>query len=159
MVNFEFKDIRVEVTVNMERHDYKDTTGHYRSHYRREAVVNVNFWDFVICNNLYELALVKSTLNYFMQAYWKRSSKQGTKIELSTSLEHGDFLTLQILNLIAKQKNNVYSLEVSLTNNGQLLAPIYLSAQEVIMLDIAISKAINFLTPQTVYSGVVKDNS
>jgi len=151
MFKFEFKDIWIEARGEMERYDYEDSTNHYRSHYNRNTVVTVNFWNFVICNDLYELAMVKSALNYFMQAYWKRSTKQGAKIELATSLEHGVDDTLQKLNLIAKQKNNVYSLEVSLTDIKHQFAPIYLSGQEVIMLDIAISKAINILTPEAVY--------
>jgi hypothetical protein len=57
----------------------------------------------------------------------------------------------QSLNLIAKQRNNINSLEVSLTENGNRFGCVYLSAQEVIMLDIAIAKAITLLTPQTVY--------
>jgi len=151
MFKFEYKKIRIEATVEMKRYDFKDNFGVARA-YDRNVIVRVHFWDFVICNDLYELAKVKSTLSYFMQAFWKRSTKQGTKIELDTSLEHVEEYNLQMLSLIAKQKNNIYSLEVSLTRNGHQLEPIYLSGQEVIMLDIAISKAISILTPEAVYS-------
>ncbi|MFA6413818.1 MAG: hypothetical protein WCW53_14095 [Syntrophales bacterium] len=151
MVKFEFKGIKIEATVEMEQYDFRDNRGNYKTHFNRNAGVMIRFWDFVIYNDLYELAMVKSTLNYFMQAYWKRSTKQGTKIELATSLEHKDDGSRQSLNLIAKQKNNINSLEVSLTENGNRFGCIYLSAQEVIMLDIAVAKAITLLTPQTVY--------
>jgi len=152
MIQFEFKGIKFEATVEMERYDFRDNGGHYKTRFNRKASVMIHFWDFVIDNNLYELAMVKSTLNYFMQAYWKRSTKQGTKIELATSLEHKDDDSLQSLSLIAKQKNQIHSLEISLTENGNRSACIYLSAQEVIMLDIAIGKAIALLTPQMVFS-------
>lgn len=151
MVKFEFKGIKIEATVEMEQYDFRDNRGNYKTHFNRKAGVMIRFWDFVIYNDLYELAMVKSTLNYFMQAYWKRSTKQGTKIELATSLEHKDDGSRQSLNLIAKQRNNINSLEVSLTENGNRFGCVYLSAQEVIMLDIAIAKAITLLTPQTVY--------
>lgn len=153
MVKFEHKGIKIEATVEMERYDYKDDNNVGRTRYDRNVSVRFCFSDFVICNDLYNLAMVKSALQYFMQAYWKRSTKQGAKIDLATSLEHyKDNGSLQSLNLTAKQKNNIQSLEVSLTESGQQLAPIYLSAQEVIMLDIAISKAIALLMPEVVYS-------
>lgn len=152
MIEFGFRGIRIEAKVEMERYDFRDFRGNYRTRFNRKACAVIHFWDFVIFNNLYELAMVKSTLNYFMQAYWKRSTKQGTKIELATSLEHRDDDSLQSLSLIAKQKNQIHSLEISLTENGNRSACIYLSAQEVIMLDIAIGKVIALLTPQTVYS-------
>ncbi|MEI7638589.1 MAG: hypothetical protein WCJ37_14870 [Syntrophus sp. (in: bacteria)] len=153
MVKFEHKKIKIEVKAEITQHDYRDEAGNYKSQFNRNVSVKAKFLDFSIDNNLYELAMVKSTLNYFMQAYWKRSTKLGSKIDLATSLEHyKDNGSLQSLNMSAKQKNNIYSLEISLTEDGQQLAPIYLSAQEVIMLDIAISKAIALLAPEVVYS-------
>lgn len=147
MVKFDYYGISIEATVEMKRHDYKDANNVGRTRFDRNVFVIVQFWNFVITNDLYELALVKSSLNYFMQAYWKRGSKLGNKIELATSLEHND--TMQKLSFIAKQKNNKYSLEVSLTENSQQCECIYLSGQEVILLDVAFSKAIALLMPQT----------
>lgn len=95
--------------------------------------------------------MVKSTLSYFMQAYWKRSSKAGSKIELATVLFHDDDFNPQALNMIARQKNGIQSLEISVTDNGMPAGEVYLSGQEVIMLDVAIGKAINLLSPETVY--------
>ncbi|MDD2366090.1 MAG: hypothetical protein PHN84_07995 [Desulfuromonadaceae bacterium] len=151
MVDFEFKGIKVEVTVEIQRHECRDSRGHYKSHFSRNANVTADFWDFVIFNDLYELATVKSTLNYFMQAYWKRSSKAGSKIELASALKHDYGEHPQSLYLVARQKNGIHYLEISLTENGKTANNIYLSGQEVIMLDIAIGKAINLLTPETIY--------
>ncbi len=149
MVKFEYKGIRIEARAEIRQHTFKAGS---KSHVNRCTSISVSFWDFVICDNLYELAMVKSTLNYFMQAYWKRKTSQGTRIDLATSLKHyqnNGFV--QLLSLTARQKNNTQSLEVSLTENGQLVSKEYFSGQEVIMLDIAISKAIALLSPQVEY--------
>ena len=151
MIEFNFKGISVSATVEMERYDYRDNGGHYKTRFNRNTVVKANFWGFVIDNELYELAMVKSSLNYFMQAYWKRSSRAGSKIELATVLFHDDNFNPQALNMIARQKNVIQSLEISVADNGMPAGEVYLSAQEVIMLDIAIGKAINLLSPETVY--------
>jgi hypothetical protein len=152
MFEFNFKDISIEAKVKIRHYDYR-ASGYYRSHVFRNVIVNVNFWDFMICNDLYELATVKSTLNYFMQAYWKRSSNQENRINLDTSIEHNpnnEDGTWQKLNLSARKKARINYLEVSLTNVFETKIPMYLSGQEVIMLDIAISKVINLLSPQEI---------
>jgi len=151
MIDFEFKGIRVNAKVELERYDYKDANNRGQTRFNRNMAVTVGFWDYIIVNDLYELAMVKSTLSYFMQAYWKRSSKAGSKIELATALFHDDDFNPQALNLIARQKNGIQSMEVSVADNGMPAGEVYLSAQEVIMLDIAIGKAINLLSPETVY--------
>ena len=147
MIEFNFKGISVSATVEMERYDYRDNGGHYKTRFNRNTLVTASFWGFVIDNDLYELAMVKSSLNYFMQAYWKRSSKAGSKIELATALKRNNGVQQQSLYLVARQKNGIHSLEISLIENGKTASNIYLSGQEVIMLDIAIGKAINLLTP------------
>ena len=147
MIEFDYKGIRISATAEISRHDFKDANNVNRTRFNRNVKVRVSFWSFDIDDDLYELAVVKSTLNYFMQSFWKRSSKMGTKIELATSLEHQ--FPEQTLSLIARQKKNKHSLEVSLTENGQQCECIYLSGQEAILIDIAISKAIALLMPQT----------
>ncbi len=147
MIEFNFKGISVSATVEMERYDYRDNGGHYKTRFNRNTLVKANFWGFAIDNDLYELATVKSSLNYFMQAYWKRSSKAGSKIELVTVLKRNNGGNPQALYLVARQKDGIHSLEISLVEKGAPTGKIYLNGQEVIMLDIAIGKAINLLTP------------
>lgn len=147
MIEFNFKGISVSATVEMERYDYRDNGGHYKTRFNRNTLVRANFWGFVIDNDLYELAMVKSSLNYFMQAYWKRTSKAGSKIELVTMLKRYNSGNQQALYLVARQKDGIHSLEISLVEKGAPSGKIYLNGQEVIMLDIAIGKAINLLTP------------
>ena len=147
MIEFNLKGISITATVEMERYDFRDKGGHYKTRFNRNTLVKADFWGFVVDNDLTELATVKSTLNYFMQAYWKRSSKAGSKIELATALKHDYGVQQQSLSLVARQKNSIHSLEIFLIENGKTANNIYLSGQEVIMLDIAIGKAINLLTP------------
>lgn len=147
MIEFNFKGISVSATVEMERYDYRDNGGHYKTRFNRNTLVKASFWGFAIDNDLYELATVKSSLNYFMQAYWKRSSKAGSKIELVTALKRNKGGNPQALYLVARQKDGIHSLEISLVEKGAPTGKIYLNGQEVIMLDIAIGKAINLLTP------------
>ncbi len=151
MVDFEFKGICVNATAEISWRELKDSGGHHLNRFDRNTSVKVSFWDFVIYNDFYELAMVKSSLNYFMQAYWKRSSKAGSKIELATALKHDFGEQQQSLYLVIRQKNSIHSLEISLIENGKTASTIYLSGQEVIMLDIAIGKAINLLTPETIF--------
>lgn len=153
MVEYQYKGIKVEATAEMSQHDYVDSGGHSRARFDRNAKVVVRFWSFTIDGNLAELAYVKSTLNYFMQAYWKRTSKEGSRIELSKSIEHYDKhhrANPQTLNFMARQKNKKHYLEISLYTNGIPDGEIYLDGQEVIMLDIALGKAITLLTPKIV---------
>ena len=147
MVKFYYRDIKVEAIVKMTRDDYRDANNVGRTRFYRNVKVRVSFWNFCIDDDLCELAMVKSSLSYYMQAFWKRSSKQGSKIELATALEHQ--FPKQTLGLTARQKNNKHSLEVNLVENGLQSECMYLTAQEVILLDVAISKAIALLTPQT----------
>lgn len=151
MIDFNLHGIRVSAQALVTHREFRDKGGHYLNRFDRNINVCVQFWDFVIGNDLSELAMVKSTLNYFMQAYWKRSSKAGSRIELATTLFHDDDFSAQSLNMIARQKNGIQSLEVSLADNGRNIGTAYLSAREVIMLDIAIGKAISLLAPETVY--------
>ncbi len=153
MIEFDFKGIRIEATVEMEQHDYSDAGNRQRTRFDREVRVFVHFWDFTIWNgNLHELAFVKSVLNYFVQAYWKRSSKEGRKIELVKVLEHQNTgKGRQSLYFVARQKNKMHFLQICLQQNGKTANESYLDGQEVIMLDIAIGKAISLLTPNTIH--------
>lgn len=71
----------------MDERIYKDAGGHTRTRFDREVSVDVSIWDYDFRHgDLYELAFVRSILHYFMQAYWKRSSKEGSRIELAKVL-------------------------------------------------------------------------
>jgi hypothetical protein len=153
MIEYDYKGIKVEATAEMAQHDYTDAGGHCRVRFDRNAKVAVRFWSFTIDGNLTELAYVKSILNYFMQCYWKRTSKEGSRIDLAKRIRHGDENPYGIhhsLNIIARQKNKKHYLEFSLFENTNPVGEVYLDGQEVIMLDIALGKAITLLTPKVV---------
>jgi hypothetical protein len=153
-VEFDFKGIRIAATVEIGQSDYRDADNRRRTRFERDVRVQVRFWDFTIENgDLFELACVKSTLNYFMQAYWKRSSKEGGRIELVKALHHENPRDgRQALYFAARQKNKKNFLHICLTKDGATVDEVYLDGQEVIMLDIAIGKAISLLPPRTVES-------
>jgi len=149
MVEFFFKGIRVSALEKMERCIYKDAGGRSRTRFDREVIVSVRFWDFILMEgDLQELAFVKATLSYFMQAYWKRSSKQGSRIELEKGLRRlEDDGNDEELCFKARQKDKRNYLHLAHVKNGVNLDEVFLDGQEVIILDIAIQKAINLLNP------------
>ena len=149
MVRFEFKGISISSSFHMDERIYKDAGGHRRTRFDREVSVNVRFWDYDFRHgDLYELAFVRSILHYFMQAYWKRSSKDGSRIEFAKCLSRRDHKGNQeALCFVARQKDGRNYLQISLVKKGETVKEEYLDGQEVIMLDIALGKAINLLTP------------
>lgn len=154
MIEFNLKGIRIEARVHVARQDYRDAGGHYRSRFDREVKVVARFWDFTINGDLTEFAFVKSTLNYFMHAYWKRSGKEASKIDLAKVLQHqSPHAGRQSLYFVGRQKEKKRFLHVCLQQTGTKNTECYLDGQEVIMLDIALGKAINLLAPATSIHG------
>ena len=149
MLEFNYKGIRINALYDMEQRTYKDHEDRKKTRFERNVRVDVRFWNFFISDgNLHELAFVKSTLQYFMQAYWKRSSKEGSKIDLAKALHRNEFLTIpQSLYFTARQKDKQHYLHICLQQGSETTNESYLDAQEVIMLDIAIGKAISLLAP------------
>jgi hypothetical protein len=149
LINFDYKGIRIEATANNQQIDYKDAGYRHRTRIERDVQVFVHFWDFVIWNgNLQELAFVKSCLQYFMHGYWKRTSKEMSKIDLAKCLHHEDTREGRLsLYFIARQKDKKHYLQVCLQLAGKTVNEIYIDGQEALMLDIALGKAINLLTP------------
>jgi len=149
LVRFYFKGIGISITVEMQQVDYKDAKYNSRTRFVRKTTVIVHFWDFNIdCNCLDELLFIKSCLQYYMQCYWKRLSKAGSKIDFLKTLQHENTLDgCQNLNIAAKQKNNKHYLYINHKISDKIINEIYLDGQEVIMLDNALNKAINYITP------------
>ena len=98
--------------------------------------------------------MIKSSLIYFMQGYWKRSGKEASRIDLATEIiRHDPYATCgndsetQLFSFAARQKNKKNFLHISLQRNDSIVNEVYLNGQEVLMLDVAIGKGIHFLTP------------
>lgn len=151
MINFDYKGIRVEAMADSQQVNYEDAGNRHRTRFERDVQVFVHFWDFLIWNgNLQELAFVKSCLQYFMQGYWKRTNKEGGKIDLAKCLHQEDSRKGRLsLYFVARQKNNRHYLQICLQRAGKTVNEIYFDGQEVIMLDIVLAKAINLLTPNS----------
>jgi hypothetical protein len=149
MLKFDYKGIRIDAVYEMEQRTYRDHEDRKKTRFERNVRVDVQFWNFFIRDGkLHELAFVKSTLQYFMQAYWKRSSKEGSKIDLAKALHRNEFLMVpQSLYFTARQKDKQHYLHICLQQDGDVVNESYLDGQEVIMLDIAIGKAISLLAP------------
>ena len=147
MEKFNFKGIEIKATDKPKVVPYTTPDGQQRERYHRNICVIVRFWEYVIKDDLYELAFIKSVLNFFMQAYWKRSTKDGSRIVLEETLEPGDDSVNRNLSLHfnARQLHKIVSLHVCLKNDEGVIEELYLSAREVNMLDIAINKAITML--------------
>jgi len=119
---------------------------------RGHFTIPEHLWPFVEMNpsnlaNCYHVQYLLSTL--FLPTDCREYREAPKWVNFRRRFTNG---SPQSLNLSAKQKKNIQSLEVSLTENGQRVSGEYLSGQEVIMLDIAISKAIALLAPQVVYN-------
>ena|ERR1039457_1890878 len=153
-IEYNHKGIKIDAEVEMKLIDYRDKGGNYRTRFDRNLKVGVKFWEFSINNNLTELAFVKSTLSYFMQLFWKRTSKEDSKIDL-VKIIHRDYPNKGRLSLyfVARQKNKKHFLQICLQRGDETVNESYLDGQEVVMLDIAIGKAIGLLTPTTIIIG------
>lgn len=147
MVSFNYKGISVCSSVDTIMQEYTDSRNRMRTRFERQVDVRADFWDYSIFNNLTDLAFIKATTQYYMQCYWKRSTKVGAKIELEKALYQKDFRGDFALKFAARQQKNLYSLHISIDDHGCKKHEVYLDAQEVIMLDLALGKAINLLQP------------
>jgi hypothetical protein len=148
MIKFNFKGIEISAIFEMEQHHYKDFDNRQKIRFEKKVHVFVKFWDYKLWDeNLQEFAFIKSTLQSFMHA----CKKEGRKITLAKYLrrndQHWGDLTLWF---VARQKNNQYFLQVCLQKAGNTINEIFLDGQEVLMLDIAIGKAIGLLSPESV---------
>ncbi len=137
MLKFELNGIKVEIGAKLEHNEYTDANHYKHTRFERKMEIRILFWELIISGNLQDLSLIKSSLSYFMQGYWKRSGKEAGKIDLVTKITkyhpHG-------------YKKNF--LHVSLEKDGLTQHEVYLDGQQVLMLDVAIGKALSFLSPE-----------
>ena len=149
MFVFDFKGIKVVATTEIKQFDYIDARKGKSTRHERDVNVAVHFWEFTISNgDLYGMAFVQSTLTYFMSSFWKRTPKKGCKIEFDKVLnrEHEQD-GKKSLHFLAYLKDNKHFLRISVQSGGDTLREVFLDGQEVLLLDIAMRKAINLLTP------------
>jgi hypothetical protein len=150
-MKFKYDGIEIEVNKRPEPYEYEVSENNTYMGYNKNPCVNVKFWEFVIKDgDLFELAFVKSVCAFFMQAYWKHSPKDGNKIMLAKNLTHeivGREYFSSTLSFDAVVGNKISKLRILQKNDEEIVAQIYLTCVEVMMLDIAIGIAINMLAP------------
>lgn len=150
MIDFKYNGIKIAACILPEPYEYEIEGGKKRMTFDKNVCVYVKFWNFIINGNIYDLSFVKSVCTYFMQAYWKRSTKDGTKINMEEILEHkivGKEYTTSSLCFSAVQGNKTNKLRIRLKHDMEIVEEIFLTGREVIQLDINIGKAINLLQP------------
>src|SRR3989339_166720 len=148
MIEFELDGIRIEIGVEMERHDYKDANCRGRTRFERRVTIYAGFWNFPVRGNMQELSYIIASLTYFMLGYWRRPGNDGGRIDLVKKIErNSECEDNRILYFVARQKNKRNFLQICLEENGVITNQVYLDGQEVLMLDLAIGKAIHLLTP------------
>lgn len=141
--------IKVEIEAELECHEYTDSNRYKHSRFERKMEIRVKFWEFVISGNLQDLSLIKSSLTFFMQGYWKRSGAEASRIGLNTNIfKYHSLDYAWLLNFSDRQKAKKNSLRVCLEKNGLMQHQIYLDGQQVLMLDVAIGKALSLLSPR-----------
>jgi hypothetical protein len=149
MLKFELDGIKITITDTLVSHEYIDPTSRQkRLRFESKKDVEIAFWHFIIPGNLQDFSLIKSTLSYFMQGYWKRSGKEASNINLDTNIMRDCArASTFLLNFSSRQKDKKNYLRVTLNENGLELHKIHLDGQQVLMLDVAIYKALHYLSP------------
>lgn len=149
MISFKYKGICIQATLEEKIREYDDPRRGRSKKLERYTDVLIDFWDYTIRQERFtQVTFIKSVLQYYMQCYWKRSSKQGSKIDLNKTIKQMDLYKGEVmLCFAAKQRNNQYSLLISVVQDSSVQREVYLDIQEVIMLHDAMSKAFNLLSP------------
>jgi hypothetical protein len=94
-----------------------------------------------------------------MQAYWKRSTKDGNRIFLEETLQQEEDGAQARLSLYfkARQKDRANFLYICLSHEGgETLNELYLTGREVLMLDVAMGKSVSLLQPTDFESMTIK---
>jgi len=148
MIYFEFKGIKVEFTADHEPLTYYDVEKKKRTRIGREVRVYLHFWEFMVHNgDLYDWAFVKSVLHYFQQCYWRRNRNGDPRINFSKLLSHEHHYAPKMLHFTGRQKDGENYLYIQLFMSGTSGSECYLDIHEVGILDLAVGKAINLMTP------------
>jgi hypothetical protein len=158
-LQYETEEIGVDIRLRVEEIPYKDARHQEKSRLERQIETRVRFWDFYSKNNLHELLIIKGALSHFMHGYWKRSGKEPYRLNINQELwrtipdGNGQLTGNQVLRFADRQKNKVNYLHISLHNNKALVEETYLDIQEVIILEGAIVRAMQLLSPTTDIEG------
>ena len=133
MITYHWKNVHIEITKTHVPQRQEDTYGTGRNIFVRNVEVDIWFWNYYV-KGLTSLALIKSVLQSFM---YNRMGDISAK----------DFV-IDSLQLQKTQKDGKQYLKFELHGiDGSIDKEEYFNYQEVAMLDIALGKALNFLSP------------
>ena len=155
MLSFEFKNIQITYQEEFLAVEAKMTTGPDKKATKRNVQIGLHFG---CCSlekaTLTQLIYIKSIFQYFMQSYWKRRNKSGTIEEgyrLKKELQAGDirieFTTRHKGFISPKIQSGLITLSIEASDGFNNYAE-YLDCQEVMMLELAFSKAIGLLATE-----------
>ena len=144
-VSFFLKGFRVHLANRIDPIDYRDANNLQKTHLERVKSVYASYYFFPL-GDLDDLCFAKSCVQFFIQSSWRSITKNGLK---NIDLEDSHILGPMLLGFQARQKDSKHYLRVFAGNqeNGEAKEE-YFSVREAMMLDTALSKAINSLAPQ-----------
>ncbi|MBN2569406.1 MAG: hypothetical protein JXB42_08250 [Deltaproteobacteria bacterium] len=133
MITYHWKNVHIEITETriLQRHEDKYGTG--RDIFVRNVEVGIWFWKYYV-KGLTRLVFIKSVLQAFLH------NRMG-------DIPAEDFV-IEFLRLKRTQKDGKQFVKFELCGiDGSIDEEEYFNYQEVAMLDIALGKALNFLSP------------
>jgi hypothetical protein len=153
MLSFEWKKIQIIYQEEFLVIEAKMNTGPDKKATRKNVQIGLHFgYCSVEKATLTQLIHIKSIFQYFMQSYWKRRNKAGTieeRYRLKKEMQSGDirivFTTRHKGFTPEKNQFGLITLEID-AKDGLNNYIEYFDCQEVMMLEIAFSKAIGLLT-------------
>lgn len=154
MLTYDYKGISIEAVCEI-RSNRLQAANQSRTRLNRVTRVYVTFFaDFAIEDgNLSDLTFVKSCTQYFIQSYWRHKNRQNSRIDLAKGLVRATPEGYRhSLCFTARQKNNQHYLHAYLQEDDRTVSETYLDIQEAIMLDSALGKALNLLSPDPSHS-------
>jgi len=133
MITYHWKNVHIEITKTQVLQRHKDTYGTDRDILVRNVEVGIWFWKYYV-QGLTRLVFIKSVLQAFLH------NRMG-------DIPAEDFV-IEFLRLKRTQKDGKQFVKFELCGiDGSVDKEEYFNYQEVVMLDIALGKALNFLSP------------
>jgi len=136
MIEYHWKNVHIEIAVKEYMHVKKYSGYGERETFTSTVPVNIRFWEYEI-NSLTELAFVKSVLQSYIYNRMRSMTKKVFSINLNPT-KH--------LHMKEGVKDGERYLKIWCEEDGKILKKEYFNYQEVVMLDIAMNKAITCLS-------------
>lgn len=149
---FEWKNIQISYQEELLVIEAKIDCGPDKNATRRNVHIVLHFGNCCIeMATLTQLIYIRSILQYFTQSYWKRRNKTGSieeRFRLKKELQTGElwigFTTRQKGFSPGKSESGLITLNIEATDGHNKFTD-YFDCQEVMMLEMAFSKAIGLL--------------